>query len=64
MLEIAIEELGTNGGKVAYVTLPANKNAVIDAMDREKIFGETFLRINECDEVPELAGHEFKEEPT
>lgn len=64
MLEIAIEELGTDSGKVAYVTLPANKNAAIDAMDREKIFGETFLRINECDEVPELAGYEFKEEPT
>ncbi len=63
-LEIAIEELGTDGGKVAYVTLPANRNDVIDAMDREKIFGETFLRITECDEVPELAGYEFKEEPT
>lgn len=24
-LEIAIEELGTDGDKVAYVTLPANK---------------------------------------
>ena len=64
MLEIAIEELGADGGKVAYVTLPANKNEVIDAMDREKIFGETFLRITECDEVPELAGYEFTEEPT
>ena len=62
--EIAIDELGIGNDKVTYVTLPANKNAVIDAMDREKIFGETFLRINECDEVPELAGHEFKEEPT
>lgn len=64
MLEIAIEELGADGGKVAYVTLPANKKEVIDAMDREKIFGETFLRITECDEVPELAGYEFTEEPT
>ena len=64
MLEIAIDELGIGNDKVTYVTLPANKNAVIDAMDREKIFGETFLRINECDEVPELAGYEFKEEPT
>ncbi len=64
MLEIAIEELGTDGGKVAYVSLPTNKNAVIDAMDREKIFGETFLRITECDEVPELVGYEFSEEPT
>lgn len=62
-LEIAIEELGTDGDKVAYVTLPTNRNAVIDAMDREKIFGETFLRITECDEVPELAGYEFTEEP-
>ncbi len=64
MLEIAIDELGIDNDKVAYVTLPANKNAVIDAMDREKIFGETFLRITECDEVPELAGYEFTEEPT
>ena len=63
-LEIAIEELGIGNDKVAYVTLPANRNAVIDAMDREKIFGETFLRITECDEVPELAGYEFTEEPT
>lgn len=63
-LEIAIDELGIGNDKTAYVMLPANKNAVIDAMDREKIFGETFLRINECDEVPELAGYEFKEEPT
>ena len=63
-LEIAIEELGTDGGKVAYVTLPANRNAVIDAMDSKKIFDETSLLIVECDEVPELAGHEFKEEPT
>ncbi len=63
-LEIAIDELGIGNNKVTYVTLPANKNAVIDAMDREKIFGETFLRITECDEVPELAGYEFSEEPT
>ncbi len=63
-LEIAIEELGTDGGKVAYVTLQANRNAVIDAMDSKKIFDETSLLIVECDEVPELAGHEFKEEPT
>lgn len=64
MLEIAIDELGIGNDKVAYVTLPANRNAVIDAMDKEKIFGETFLRITECDEVPELAGYEFTEEPT
>ncbi len=64
MLEIAIDELGIGNDKVAYVTLPANKNEVIDAMDREKIFGETFLRITSCDEVPELAGYKFSEEPT
>ena len=64
MLEIAIEELGTDGDKVAYVTLPANRNAVIDAMDSNKIFDETSLLIVECDEVPELTGYEFKEEPT
>lgn len=64
-LEIAIEELGTDGSvKVAYVTLPANRNTVTDAMDREKIFGKTLLRINECDEVPELVGYECTEEPT
>lgn len=62
--EIAIEEIGTDGEKVTYVTLPANRNEVIDAMDREKIFGETFLRITECDEVPEFVGYEFTEEPT
>lgn len=61
--EIAIEELGTDGEKVAYVTLPANRNEVIDAMDREKIFGKMFLRITECDEVPEFVGYEFTEEP-
>lgn len=64
MFEIAIEELGTDGGKVAYVTLPANRNAVIDAMDSKKIFEETSLLIVECDEVPKLVGYEFKEEPT
>ncbi len=64
MIEIAIDELGIGNDKVAYVSLPANKKEVIDAMDREKIFGETFLRITECDEVPELVGYEFKEEPT
>lgn len=63
-LEIAIEELENGSEKVAYVSLPANKKEVIDAMDREKIFGETFLRITECDEVPELVGYEFSEEPT
>lgn len=38
MLEIAIDELGIGNDKVAYVTLPANRNDVIDAMDREKIW--------------------------
>lgn len=63
-LEIAIDELGIGNDKVAYVKLLANKNNVIDAMDRAKIYGETFLRIEECDEIPELAGYEFSEEPT
>ena len=63
-LEIAIDELGIGNDKVAYVTLPANKNAVIDAMDSKKIFGETLLLIAECDEVPEFVGYEFSEEPT
>lgn len=64
MLEITIEELGANGGKVAYVLLPANRNDVIDALDRAKIRGETFLRIATCDEIPELEAYEFEEEPT
>ncbi len=63
-LEIAIDELGIGNDHVAYVTLPANKNTVIDAMDRARIFGETFLRIENCDEFPELNGYEFIEEPT
>lgn len=63
-LEIAIDELGIGNDKVAYVTLPANRNAVIDALDSKKIFDETSLLIVECDEVPELAGYEFSEEPT
>ena len=61
---IAIDELGIGNEKVAYVTLPANKNTVIDAMDKAKIFGETFARIENCDEFPELDGYEFDEEPT
>ena len=61
---IAIDELRIGSDKVAFVQLPANKNAVIDALDREKIYGETFLRIAECDEVPELNGFEFSKEPT
>lgn len=61
---IAIDELGIGNDKVAYVTLPANKNTVIDAMDKAKIFGETFARIENCDEFPELNGYEFDDEPT
>ena len=64
MLEIAINDQGNSNGKVAYVKLPANKNAVLDAMDRAKIIGGTSLRISNCDTVPELAGYEFKSEPT
>ncbi len=63
-LEIAIDELGIGNDKVAYVTLPANKNTVVDAMDRAKIFDEPFARIENCDEFPELNGYEFDEEPT
>lgn len=63
-IEIAIYELGIENGKVAYVTLPANKNTVLDAMDRAKIYGETFLRIANCDEIPELEAYEFDETPT
>lgn len=63
-IEIAIYELGIGKGKVAYVTLPANKNTVLDAMDRAKIYGETFLRIANCDEIPGLEAYEFDEAPT
>lgn len=62
--EIAINERDVESGKTAYVMLPANKNEVIDAMDREKIFGEILPRIERCDEVPELEGHEFNDAPT
>ncbi len=64
MLEIAINERDVESGKTAYVMLPANKNEVIDAMDRAKIFGETFVCIENCDKFPELNGFEFSEEPT
>ncbi len=64
MIEIAIDELGIGNDKTAYVMLPANKNTVIDAMDRAKVFGETFVRIENCDDFPELSGFEFSEEPT
>lgn len=61
---IAIDELGIGNEKVAYVTLPANKNTIIDAMDRAKVFGKASLRIESCDEFPELNGYKFSEEPT
>ena len=63
-LEIAIDELGIGNSHVAYVTLPANKNTIIDAMDRAKVFGKASLRIESCDEFPELNGYKFSEEPT
>lgn len=62
--EIVINGLGNESEKVAFVTLPANKNEVIDEMDREKIFGEFSVRISECDEIPELSDFQFSEEPT
>ncbi len=63
-LEIAIKELGTGNPNTAYVFLPANTNEVIDAMDKAKIFGETSLKIENCEEFPELNGFKFTEEPT
>lgn len=63
-LTIAIEEFDNERKKVAYVTLPANKIGVIDAMDKAKIFGKTSLRISRCDEVSEIVNFKFKEEPT
>lgn len=62
MFEIEISERGSD--KAAYVTLPENKNLMIDAMDKEKIFGKPFFRINICDVIPELEDCEFVEEPT
>ena len=64
MIEIAIQAADTDDELVAYVMLPANKNAVIGAMDRAKVFGETFVHIERCDKFPELNGFEFNEEPT
>ena len=62
--EIAIEEVGSGGNRTAYAMLPANKNTIIDAMDRAKVFGETHVLIERCDKFPELNGYEFSEEPT
>lgn len=64
MLEIAIQAANTDDELIAYVMLPANKNTIIDAMDRAKVFGETFVRIENCDDFPELNAFEFSEEPT
>ncbi len=61
---VSIKEFYGSSDRVAYVTLPANKKAVIDAMDRARIFDEPFARIENCDEFPELKGYEFNEEPT
>ncbi len=64
MIEIAIQAADTNDELIAYVMLPTNKNTIIDAMDRAKVFGETFVRIESCNDFPELNGFEFSEEPT
>ena len=64
MIEIAIQAANTDDEFIAYVMLPANKNTIIDAMDRAKVFGETFVHIERCDKFPELNGFEFNEEPT
>ncbi len=64
MIEIAIQAADTNDELIAYVMLPTNKNTIIDAMDRAKVFGETFVRIESCNDFPELSGFEFSEEPT
>lgn len=64
MLEIAIYAADTDDERVAYVTLPANKNTIIDAMDRERIFGRTSIHIMECRDFPELLDVEFYEPPT
>lgn len=60
--EIAIYA-DTDDERVAYVTLPANKNTMIDAMDRERIFGRTSTHITECKDFPELVDIEFSEPP-
>ncbi|MCM1167778.1 MAG: hypothetical protein NC299_17345 [Lachnospiraceae bacterium] len=63
MFEIAIYA-DTDDERVAYVTLPANKNMIVDAMDRERIFGRTSTHITECRDFPELLDVEFDEPPT
>lgn len=37
---IAIKELGDGSNKVVYVTPPANKIVVNDAMDKARLFGK------------------------
>lgn len=61
---ISIYALDTDDERIADVTLPANKNTIIDAMDKAKIFGETFSHIMECKDFPELENIEFIEPPT
>jgi len=63
-LKIAIRDFYGSNDDVVYVALPANKNTVIDAMDKAKIFDEPIARIEDCDEFPELKGLEFSEEST
>lgn len=64
MIEIAIQATDTDDELIAYVMLPTNKNTVIDAMDRAKVFGKTHMSIESCNDFPELNGFEFNEEPT
>ncbi len=63
-MKVAINELGNDNINIVHVSLPANKNTIIDKMDKAKIFGETSLRIVNCYDFPELNGLEFTEEPT
>lgn len=63
-IRISIYALDTDDERIADVTLPANKNTMIDAMDKAKIFGETFAHIMDCEEFPELENIEFIEPPT
>ncbi len=62
-MKVAINELGNDNINIVHVSLPANKNTIIDKMDKAKIFGETSLRIVNCYDFPELNGFEFTEEP-
>lgn len=50
--EIAIEEVGSGGNRTAYAMLPANKNTIIDAMDRAKVLGKRMCSLKDATSFP------------